>query len=47
MHEVYGPPTRRHVIVLLTPELSGEIVGEPTTVAMPIDAVKKVAPAVS
>jgi hypothetical protein len=36
---------RRHVVVLLTPELSGDIVDEPSTVSMPLDAVKKVAPA--
>jgi hypothetical protein len=46
VQEVYGPPARRHVVVRLTPELSGPVVDEPTTVAMPIDAVKKVAPAV-
>ena len=45
VQEVYGPPARRHVVVLLTPELSGDIVDEPSTVSMPIDAVKKAAPA--
>jgi hypothetical protein len=45
VREVYGPPGRRHVIVLLTPELSGEIVDEPSTVSMPFDAVERVAPA--
>ncbi len=45
VQEVYGPLARRHVVVLLTPEMSGDIVGEPSTVSMPIDAVKKVAPA--
>jgi hypothetical protein len=45
VQEVYGPPARRHVVVLLTPEVSGAIVDEPSTVAMPIDSVKKVAPA--
>lgn len=45
VQEVYGPPARRHVVVLLTPEISGAIVDEPSTVSMPIDAVKKVAPA--
>ena len=43
--EVYGPATRRHVVVLLTPDLSGEIVDEPSTVSLPVDKVKKVAPA--
>lgn len=45
VEEIYGPPARRHVVVLLTPELSGSVVDEPSTVSMPIDAVKKVAPA--
>lgn len=45
VQEVYGPPARRHVVVLLTPEVSGAIVDEPSTVSMPLDAVKKVAPA--
>lgn len=45
VQEIYGPPARRHVVVLLTPELSGSVVDEPSTVSMPIDAVKKVAPA--
>ncbi len=45
VQEVYGPPPRRHVVVLLTPELSGSVVDEPSTISMPIDTVKKVAPA--
>ncbi len=45
VQEVYGPPARRHVVVRLTPELSGAVVDEPSTVAMPIDSVKKAAPA--
>ncbi len=45
VQEVYGPLARRHVVVLLTPEVSGEVVDEPSTVSMPLDAVKKVAPA--
>lgn len=45
VREVYGPPGRRHVIVLLTPELSGAIVDEPSTVSMPFDTVKKATPA--
>ncbi len=43
VREVYGTPPRVHVVVELTPELSGSIVDEPTTVALPIDAVRKVA----
>lgn len=43
--EVYGAPTRRHVVVELSPELSDYIVAEPTTVSLPIDEVKRVAPA--
>lgn len=45
VQEIYGPPARRHVLVLLTPDLSGYVVDEPSTVSIPIDAVKKVAPA--
>jgi hypothetical protein len=45
VQEIYGPPARRHVVVLLTPEISGSVVDEPSTVSMPVDAVKKVAPA--
>jgi hypothetical protein len=45
VHEVYGVPPRVHVVVELTPELSGSIVAERTTVTWPLDAVKKAAPA--
>jgi hypothetical protein len=45
VHEVYGPSARRHVVIMLTPEVSGDVVDEPTTVSMPIDSVKRVAPA--
>jgi hypothetical protein len=45
VHEVYGIPPRVHVVVELTPVLSGSVVDEPTTVTVPLDAVKKVAPA--
>ena len=38
--ELYGPPTRSHVVVELTPELTGEIVDEPTTVSLPVEAVR-------
>lgn len=44
VQEVYGTPPRVHVVVELTPELSGLIVTEPTTVTLPLEAVKKVAP---
>ena len=45
VQEIYGPPGRRHVLILLSPEVSGSIVDEPATVSMPIDAVRKSAPA--
>ena len=45
VHEVYGTPPLVQVVVELTPELSGSIVDETTTVTMPLDAVKRVAPA--
>ena len=41
VHEVYGAGSRRHVVVELTPEVSGLIVDEPTTVTLPADSVKK------
>jgi len=44
VHEVYGPPGHRHVVIMLTPEISG-VVDEPTTVTLPLDDVKRVAPA--
>lgn len=43
VREIYGQPPRIHVVVELTPELSGSIVDEPTTVTIPLDAVRKVA----
>ncbi len=45
VHEVYGSPARKHVVVKLTPELSGDVVDEPTTVSVPLDAVRRVEPA--
>lgn len=45
VHEIYGPQGRRHVVVVLTPEVSGSVVDEPSTVSMPIDTVRKIAPA--
>lgn len=39
--EVYGPPARRHVLVRLTPEVSGDIVDEPVTLSVPLDAVRQ------
>jgi hypothetical protein len=38
--EIYGRSPRQHVVVQLTPELSGYIVDEPTTVSLPIDLVR-------
>lgn len=39
--EVYGSPPRVHVVVALTPELSSYVVDEPTTVTMPMSAVRR------
>ena len=39
-----GPPGHRHVVIMLTPEIS-EVADEPITVALPLDDVKRVAPA--
>lgn len=35
VHEVYGPPARKHVVVKLTPELSGDVVDEPPSYRCP------------
>lgn len=43
--EVYGPPHRKHVLVRLTPELSGDVVGEPVSFSVPEDSVRESAPA--
>ena len=44
VHEVYsGYDDDFRVVVLLTPEVSGDVVVEPTTVVWPISRVKKVA----
>lgn len=37
--EVYGPPGRPQVLIELSPELSGDIVDESTTVSLPLDAI--------
>lgn len=39
VEEVYGPPGKRWVLVLLTPELSG-VVAEPTTLSLPHEDVE-------
>lgn len=46
VREAYGPAARRRVIIDLTPELTGTVVDEQTTVSLPLDRVRKVAPAV-
>jgi len=43
VHEVYGQSDRRHVVVLLTPEVSGDIVDKPTTLSLSIAKVTRVA----
>lgn len=39
--EVYGRAPRVQVVVELTPELSSYVVDEPTTIALPIEAVRR------
>ena len=39
--EVYGSAPRIHVVIELTPEISGDVVDEPTTVSLPLDAVRR------
>jgi hypothetical protein len=43
--EVYGIGSRARVVVELSPELSGYVVDEPTTVALPLGAVHRAAAA--
>ena len=45
VRELYGPRGHEHVIIDLTPELTGSVVYEPTTVSLPVHAVKRVQPA--
>lgn len=40
--EVYGPPALRHVLVRLTPQLSSDVVDEPTMLSVPLSAVEQV-----
>jgi hypothetical protein len=40
-----GPPSHRHVVIMLTPEVSGEMLPAPTTVSLALEDVKRVAPA--
>lgn len=42
VHEVYGQPGRRHVVVILSPEVSGYIVDKPTTLSLSISKVTRV-----
>lgn len=39
--ETYGPTHKRYVVVELSPELSGDVVDEPTTVTLPVGAVRE------
>lgn len=42
VEQVYGPPGRRHVLVRLSPEVSGDVVDEPVTISVPLAAVNAV-----
>jgi hypothetical protein len=44
VREVYGRPPKVYVVVQLTPDLTGSVVDEPTTVTVPEEAVRKAAP---
>jgi hypothetical protein len=39
--EIYGTEPRVHLVVLLTPELTGYVIDEPTTVSFPIKDVRR------
>lgn len=45
VREIYGQAGREHVIIDLTPELTGTVVFEATTVSLPIASVKRAQPA--
>jgi hypothetical protein len=42
VRELYGRADDRRVVLDLTPEISGYVVDEPTTVALPVGKVRKV-----
>ena len=44
VHEVYGYDDDLRVVVLLTPDLSGYVVDESTTIVWPISRVKRITP---
>jgi hypothetical protein len=39
--EICGNATRAHVVIELTPEVSGDVVDEPTTVSLPLASVRR------
>jgi hypothetical protein len=39
--ELYGEGPSAHVVVLATPELTGEVVGKPTTISLPVAEVRR------
>jgi len=39
--EIYGSGERRHAVLLLSPEVSGYVVDEPTTLSLPIHKVQR------
>lgn len=45
VHNIYGSPPNVRVVVRLTPELTGSVVDEPTTVTVPAERIKRVEPA--
>ena len=42
VRELYGRKEDRRVVLTLTPEISGYVVDEDTTVALPVEKVRKV-----
>lgn len=42
VRELYGRPDDRRVVLDLTPEISGYVVDEPTTVALSVGDVRKI-----
>lgn len=42
VEQVYGPPALRHVLVRLSPDVTGDVVDEPVTISVPLGAVYQV-----
>ena len=39
--EIYGSATRADVVIEMTPEVSGDVIDEPTTVSLPLESIRR------